>query len=347
MSPIVDLQRSLRELGRIRTGHQVPDSKGKLRPAKLATFRLTSASRELLEHAAAIYGGTVRAWAEQFELIIEAAALDIVVPPGNSLSQWMEMWSGGGCQRRCDGERETLSDEPCKCPSDPVERRRLAAEGEACKPTTRLNVMLPRVPDLGVWRLEVHGFYAARELAATAELCAMATASGRLMPAQLRLDQRARKRPGQPPQRYAVPVLELPSTTMEELMAARPEVHTVRRPALPEGRPALPADASWHVRNRPAVQGTPPPLPTEPLTSAAPAEAEPMAADEPPDGGGSEPTPLAPAAPPPALTRPTFHAMLRQALISPGQAIAAAQEIFGRTTLTDEERAVVADALGL
>ena len=60
--PILNLQRQLRELGRIRTGIQVSTSGGKRRPSKLETFRLTSGARELIEAAAEAYGGTVTPW---------------------------------------------------------------------------------------------------------------------------------------------------------------------------------------------------------------------------------------------------------------------------------------------
>lgn len=217
---ILTLQRRLRELGRIRTGVKVAGSNGRSRPAKLETFRLTSPSRELLEAAAEIYGGEVRAWPEGdgWELVTKVDALDIIIPPGDAMSQFFEMWSGGGCQRRCDGVTNLLTMEPCLCPADQDERRTLAADGKACKPTTRLNVILPLVPDMGVWRLESHGYYAAVELAGTAEFLARATAEGRLLPARLRLDQREAKRPGQPTNRYAVPVIELPQTRIAEMM---------------------------------------------------------------------------------------------------------------------------------
>jgi Recombination directionality factor-like len=78
--------------------------------------------------------------------------------PQARTSQWYQMWSGGGCQRRCDGETEQLTQEPCKCPADPERRNALAKTGGACKPTTRVNVMLPDLPDLGVWKIESRGY---------------------------------------------------------------------------------------------------------------------------------------------------------------------------------------------
>jgi hypothetical protein len=256
---IITLQRRMRELGRIRTGVQVPKSGGGTRPEKLETFRLTSDSRQLIEAAAEAYGGDVDQWQGpdglEWQVITKADALEIVVPPGQVVTQWYEMWAAGGCQRRCDGQRNVLTDGPCLCPEDVEERIKLAAKGQACKATTRLSVILPRIPDLGVWRLESHGFYAAVELAGAAEILSAASANGRLIPARLRLDQRSKKVPGQQTKRYGVPVIEFTETRMAELMpaiqagAAAKQLAaggTTERPALPPG-PALPPASDFRA----------------------------------------------------------------------------------------------------
>jgi hypothetical protein len=240
--PILTLQRQLRELGRIRTGIQVAASGGRKHPSKLETFRLTSSSRDLVAAAAEAYGGTVTPWQngdrQEFEVVTTAAVLDIVVPPGQPVSQWYELWAAGGCQRRCDGVTNVLDMSPCACPADVAERLELAKDGKACKATTRLNVMLPALPDLGVWRLESHGFYAAVELAGAAEILAMASSTGRLIPARLRLEQRQKKVPGKPTNRYAVPIIEFVETRMADLQLTGSDVP--QRPQLVAGRPAPP-----------------------------------------------------------------------------------------------------------
>lgn len=200
MSPIIDLQRRLVEVGRVRMG-----KKDGNRPVRLNTWRLTSSDRARLEAAAGLFGGTVAAWdgspkGDEFELITTVAELPILLLPGQALSQWHELWSGGGCQRRCDGEREILADQPCVCDTEGGDRK--------CKPTTRLSVMLPDVPGLGCWRLESHGFYAAVELSATAAMLEQATARGQMLPARLRIDQRRQVKDGQTT-RYAVPVIDI------------------------------------------------------------------------------------------------------------------------------------------
>lgn len=201
MSPIIDLQRRLVEVGRIRMGKK--GDKGQ--PQKLDTWRLTSSDQARLAAAAELFGGIVTPWdgspkGDEHELVTTTAELPILLLPGQALSQWHELWSGGGCQRRCDGEREILSDAPCVCDAEGGDRK--------CKPTTRLSVMLPDVPGLGCWRLESHGFYAAVELSATAAMLEQATARGQMLPARLRIDQRRQVKDGKTT-RYAVPVIDI------------------------------------------------------------------------------------------------------------------------------------------
>lgn len=225
--PLLDLQRRLAEIGRIRIGDTVEQG-GRKRPRKRDSFRLTSRDRTRLEAAQAIHGGDIREWNGQWELDTPAKELPVMLIPGQELSQWYELWSGGGCQRRCDGEHEVLSDGPCLCPPAD-ERRDLAANGKACKPTTRLSVLLPDVPGIGCWRLETHGYYAAVELAGAAHVLQSATAQGVLLPARLRLDVRETRRGGQT-RRFAVPTLEVDVAPTEVLAIAGAPA----RAALPE-----------------------------------------------------------------------------------------------------------------
>lgn len=237
MTAPIGVQRRLVELGRIRLGQK--GNRGQ--PEKLETFRLTSASRAHLEAAAKAYGGTVRPWTNApdrgyFELLTEADALDILIPPSMaSYSQFYELWSGGGCQRRCDGTTELISGESCLC--DPDERE--------CAITTRVNVMLPKVPGLGIWRLETKGWNAASSLPSTLDLLAM-TGRG-FVPAVLRLEQRSSKKGGQT-RRFVVPVIDLDGIGISDLLTAGEADMTYPAPHLPEridrtarvARPELP-----------------------------------------------------------------------------------------------------------
>lgn len=206
---IIDLQRRLREIGRIRIGEQVESKNGKKRPAKIDVFRFTSRDRQVVEAAAAQWGGTCQEWADapgdgtQWEVRSTAQQIPVVVPPGDmSFSQSYEQWTAGGCKVRCDSRWDHVGDQPCHC--DPEQR--------ACAIHTRLSVMLPDLPGVGVWRLESHGYYAAVELGGVVDLCAAQSAQGRMLPARLRLEHREVKRTVDgkvQTRKFIVPVLDL------------------------------------------------------------------------------------------------------------------------------------------
>jgi hypothetical protein len=210
--PIIDLQRRVHEVGRIRIGHQIPTTKG-TRPAKLETFRLTSASHALIDEVADLYGGTPNQWeapaGQQWEVITTASVLPVIVPPTElAFSQWYELWAASGCQRRCDGATATYNDggniQEGECLCDPDNRE--------CAIHTRLSVMLAKLNGLGLWRIESQGYNAAAELQGAVHVIEMAARRGELLPAVLRLEQRVTKRPGQGTRRFAVPVLDITVT---------------------------------------------------------------------------------------------------------------------------------------
>ena len=227
ISPIV-LQRRHAELGRIRLGEKIPvGTAGKSRPAKLETFRFTSPSAGYINDLAELYGGEPREWDNngkpEWEVYSEAKSIPVIAVRGG-MSQWLEHWSGGGCQRRCDGEREILSDSPCLCATEDRER--------VCKPTTRLSVMLPELEAIGVWRLESHGWNAAAEIPAVAELALFV---GDLVPANLHLVERRSVKDGKT-SRFVVPVLDLQIGTarLKEIVAAKSGTATGAVSAAPE-----------------------------------------------------------------------------------------------------------------
>lgn len=229
--PIKTLRPRLPEVGRIRLGEKIalPDEPGKktgrTRPERLDTLRFTSSDVELLRVLRVQYGGEEpRQWAgapvgDQFELISESTFVDVFVPPvAMGLSQFMELWEGGGCVRRCDGEvctiaakrgdNATVEQVACKCTKGT----------EQCRPTTRLGLILCDVPSTGMWRLESKGWNAAGELAGVCEMIGAAQLrnGGAFVPGRLRVEMREVKRPGQAVKQFVVPVLEV-STSVEEL----------------------------------------------------------------------------------------------------------------------------------
>jgi len=208
--PIIDIQRSIQEVGRIRTGEQVGTGRSK-HPAKLEQFRLTSRDRDTMDECAALYGGEVREWTDapgsgtQWELYTKASSIDVIVPPGDlAFTQWYELWNAGGCVRRCNGETQDYTTGGGDCLCNPEKRE--------CKMTTRLSLFMANLNRLGLWRLESHGYYAAAELRGNVELLEQAAALGHMLPAALRLEQRTRKfLQGEKSQtrNYVVPVLDV------------------------------------------------------------------------------------------------------------------------------------------
>jgi hypothetical protein len=221
---IIGLQQQQTEVGRIRLGVKVATSTGGSRPAKIDTLRFTSPRRDLIERVAELYGGKVEPWQplkgnSQWQVITTSTEVPVMVPPQDpSQSQWLEMWSKGGCLRRCDGRTERISGNPCMCDPDPQERD--------CKMHTRINVLLEEVPGIGVWRVDTGSFYAAVELPSVAKI--LAEAQG-LIPGKLILDQRTVTRNGKT-FNFAVPVLDIAEFTPAELLSGKvPEMAAQRR----------------------------------------------------------------------------------------------------------------------
>lgn len=221
IKPIL-LQRRHAELGRIRLGHKATTQSGGTRPAKLDRFRFTSVSETYIRDLASLYGGDPKPWDNQgvssWEVITTATSIPVIAVKGG-LSQWLELWSGGGCIHRCDGETNVLTGEPCDHDEQvQVGRKKINPHAEA-KPTTRLSVMLPELDAIGVWRLESHGWNAAAEIPAVAELAQFV---GELVPARLVLQERRAVRDGET-SRFVVPVLDLQigAAKLREVVAAK------------------------------------------------------------------------------------------------------------------------------
>ena len=199
------------------------------RPVSLATWRLTSPYRDLLEAAAARWGGEVRRWedapgaGEQWDLVTEASELDVLVPPQDvSASQFHELWRAGGIARRCDGETELLSGGPCQCDPDHPD----------CDVSTHLFVLLPELPDLGVWRLRTTGWAAAQELPWATDLLLRLAGPGGLASGRLAIETRTRRHEGLT-RHFAVPVLRAAGSLAEALGERTPPLGGGQVPELP------------------------------------------------------------------------------------------------------------------
>lgn len=265
---ILTMQRQARELGRLRSGWN--DGK---RPIKSDTWIVTSHAPHYLEAAAGLWGGKVEKWQplgggpQQWRVVTQAKSIDAILPPGDPLSQANEMWSKGGCARRCDGITEQISDRPCLCLAQHGETWFERKKGTVCAPTTRLNVMLPDLPDLGVWRMETHGYYAANEIAGQIDMLLSATGGKALVPVSLRIELRRRVANGET-KNFPVIVVEVRGMTARQALAGDvpqiaieggkaevPERNAIEAPAAPSGPPkdylalAMAAPTAEDVRN--------------------------------------------------------------------------------------------------
>lgn len=204
-SRILTMKKQAAELGRIRTGYSRPNPKpdGKPIPVRSKTFVLTSHSRDYVAAAAELYGGRVEQWTPQgqnvaqFRVITTVSELRAILPAGDPLSQAYEFWTGGGCSRRCDGVIEKISGKPCVCLAQFGEDWHERSPKQVCRPTSRINVMLPDLPDLGVWRLESHSYYAADAMAGGLDIVLQATEGRGLLPVRMWIEQRKVVRNGE------------------------------------------------------------------------------------------------------------------------------------------------------
>ena len=223
---IVDTQRRMTEIGRIRLGERQGN-----RPVKLDRMRFTSQRKRLIEQVAERYGGVVEKWEEeQWQVKIEADEVPILLPMMNGIfSEWYELWSKGGVQRRCDGEYDEHNDKPCTC----------IAGMRDCKPTSRLQVWLPEIQTFGVWMIASTGYNANAELKGSVEMLQSAAAGlGRPVKAVLRIEPRKKTTMGAT-HRFNVPVLEA-RESVEQVLESIAITQNNSPVALPE-RPEPPA----------------------------------------------------------------------------------------------------------
>jgi hypothetical protein len=196
---------------------------------KSKTWVLSSHAEHYAEAAAKAWGGKVERWqpqgngAAQFRVITERSSIDALLPSGDPLSQNNEMWNKGGCMRRCNGETELISRRPCLCMAEHGEdwhllRQDTYRKDKVCAATSRLNVILPDMPDLGVWRAETHSFYAANEWSGTVDMALMGTGGQGMVPVSLRIEPRTRVAGGQT-KHFPVVVVEIRGITPRQALS--------------------------------------------------------------------------------------------------------------------------------
>ncbi|MEU4947671.1 recombination directionality factor [Streptomyces lavendulae] len=218
-SRLHNIQRKAAEHGRLRTGYTQGN-----RPMRSATWVVTSHSEEHVTTAAGLWGGTVESWKplnstiEQFRVITKAASIEALITPGDPLNQYNEMWSKGGCARRCDGQTELLTRQPCLCAAQFGEDWHTQPKGRVCSATSRLNVMLPDLSGMGMWRAETHSFYAASEWGGMVDMVLAGTDGRGFVPVTLRIEPRQRVANGET-KKFPVVVVELRGVTPRQALA--------------------------------------------------------------------------------------------------------------------------------
>jgi hypothetical protein len=237
---ILTLQRQVRELGRLRAGLTETrinkDGKEVTFPTSSKTWILTSANRDYLDAAAQLWGGQVDEWQPQgggpkaWRVITQAPLIDAILPPGDPLSQYQEMWSRGGCQRRCDGEQELITSKPCLCRAQFGDDFHEQRQGAVCDIHTRLNVFLPDLPDIGVWRVETKGFWPANHMAGYIDMIKGHVGPQVLVPVRLRIEPRTKVKAGKTSQ-YIEIVVELRSQASFGEILATPQLLAIGGPA--------------------------------------------------------------------------------------------------------------------
>lgn len=204
-----------RAVGAIRMGRQTENG----RAYALDTIRLTSPYEGLLKDAADLWGGDVQPWEnphtgeQEWEVVTDTSEIPVFVPPQDIRQQQnYELHGGGGIKRRCDGETEEISEGACLCAQEDGERQ--------CDPVTRLNVIVPDLPDIGVWRLRTTSWYGALELHEAVRALRHLMGAGQLPEASLAIENRVKKVQGESNRHFAVPVLRV-ERTPRELMQMR------------------------------------------------------------------------------------------------------------------------------
>lgn len=246
-----NIQARAAEHGRLRTGY----TDGK-RPVRSATWVVTSHSEEHVRRAAALWGGEPEQWTplnstiQQWRVITRASSIEALITPGDPLNQYNELWSAGGCQRRCDGETELLSRQPCLCAAQFGEDWHEQKKGTVCSTTSRFNVMLPDLSGMGMWRAETHSFYAAAEWGGMVDMVLAGTDGQGFVPVTLRIEPRQVVRNGQT-KRFPVVVVELRGVTPREALAGPMNAAAALDPGTVPARAALeaaPADQTQPQR---------------------------------------------------------------------------------------------------
>lgn len=206
-----------------------------------------------------MWGGDLERWqpmgngAEQWRVVTTASVIDAILPPGDPLTQSNEMWSKGGCQRRCNGETEQFSGSPCLCLAEFGDKWFEQPKGRVCASHSRLKVLLPDMPGLGSWRVETGSYYATDEIAGIVDFIRSAVGEQQLVPVRLRIEARTRVAGGKTKQ-FVVPVVELRGVTTGQVLAGvDPMAQITGRSTAPQQIASSSSDAEGRIETSMSV----------------------------------------------------------------------------------------------
>lgn len=182
MPRIIDRQRALTTIGRIRMGERKqPNRPGFQR----STFRFTSTNKAALEKLQKTCGGKIEPWPGnpgQFELDSESGQIRVLLDTQLSVDDGYELYDGKTPCRRCDGvscnyielKRDPKDNKkileciehgyvPCLCDPEGLGAE-LDDDDRACGLVTTLQVILPDTDDITLWRFQSKGTIFNREV---------------------------------------------------------------------------------------------------------------------------------------------------------------------------------------
>lgn len=272
-------------VGKIRIGELALAKSGNTYPRARQTFRLTSRNKAMLEAAQAVFGGELRPWKDkpgQFELLTEVNQLKAMFSPKainedgdvQSLSTAYELWWGGTCLRRCDGEtcevweNNVRVKKHCQCPLDDRDAMKAGRVGSKNSPPTccsqkgRMNVILTELPAIGMWRFETGSEIGLSEYQGFLDQLAMIGAGDAVVPITMTIDWREKgTAEGQATEKFAVVVITIDPSPIP----AGAMLEAARRAAIGPGEPRS-------LSELPVAQAPALPAASEPVVDAEPVE---------------------------------------------------------------------------
>ncbi len=137
-------------IGKLRKGSPKVENNGKSQMGKdLDHFRFDSDDQPAALAFAKAYGEQPK----QMRVLLPFAT------PEQNFQAWMEEYSAGGLQRRCDGETQNFSRDKAGKQAPPKPCEKLCGGSCACKQVGRLYVIIPELARLAYVVVETHSIY--------------------------------------------------------------------------------------------------------------------------------------------------------------------------------------------